>query len=180
MQAALFDGLRATTPEPLAADFSERVVAEFAATEKSSRRRPWAVGLAAVAALAASWMLITLPGGRSPVTPTLTTDGGLASVHPGVTAREPSSDSSVPEYPEDALDAEEYRLVLQELIARLSVAHFENLESVDQIAGGFRPLAVTLNAAFDVLRRSLPGSGGSETGDAPGDSAAMLRNPSIG
>ena len=49
-----------------------------------------------------------------------------------------------------------YPLWLTTLTAQLPDVPPESLQSVDQIAGGLRPIAETLGAAFDTIRRSLP------------------------
>lgn len=45
---------------------------------------------------------------------------------------------------------------LTALTSQLPEVPPESLQSVDQIAGGLRPIAETLGAAFDTIRRSLP------------------------
>jgi hypothetical protein len=42
------------------------------------------------------------------------------------------------------------------MAAKLSDVPEEQLEPLDHIAGGFRPLANTLGAAWDALRRTIP------------------------
>jgi hypothetical protein len=57
-------------------------------------------------------------------------------------------------------EAQPYRQLWRELLERIAQADVK-VESVDRIAGSFRPLAATLNAAFGALRRSWPGGGDS-------------------
>jgi hypothetical protein len=49
----------------------------------------------------------------------------------------------------------------------------DGLDPVDEITGGFRPIATTLNAAFDALLRTLPSR--KQTSDLSNQSAAGSR-----
>ena len=53
-------------------------------------------------------------------------------------------------------DQEALRKLMQDMGAKMSDVAEEQLEPLDRIAGGFRPIADTLGAAWDALRRSLP------------------------
>jgi hypothetical protein len=46
--------------------------------------------------------------------------------------------------------------LLRDLWARIPEVAHPPFEPVDRIAGGIRPLALTLSAALDALRQSLP------------------------
>jgi hypothetical protein len=53
-------------------------------------------------------------------------------------------------------DSDELRRTLVELWTRIPEMPPERLEPIDRIAGGIRPLASTLAAALDAIRRTLP------------------------
>lgn len=53
-------------------------------------------------------------------------------------------------------DQETFRKLVQGMADKWSEVPDEQLEPLDRIAGGFRPLANTLGAAWDALRRTIP------------------------
>lgn len=54
-------------------------------------------------------------------------------------------------------ETEDLRLVMRQLLMRISDRRLEMLEPVDQLTNSIRPLALTFNFALDTLRRTLPG-----------------------
>jgi hypothetical protein len=76
----------------------------------------------------------------------------IANMNPGVS----QSTSGTTELPSPAAEPEELRRMIHDLWRNLPQVPEEQLEPIDRLAGGFRPLASTLGAAFDAIRRSLP------------------------
>ncbi len=161
-QEGLMRALRSVPVHP-SEDFSRRVIAEAKVGRASANQRPWALVPAALVALAASW-LIFMSGPTAQ-----NTSSTPISAEPRVAEqiRPSNSGSELPQLvlSEGALSQEEQldeSLValgsaVQEIFNRFSEAPFDELQSVDRITGGFRPIATTLNVAFDALRRTLPG-----------------------
>lgn len=146
-QERLFQGLAMATGSPqLAAIPTEAVLAIPVAEvpHAGSVRRRW-LALAVTAAVlftCALWGWRPAADSDSPAM-----DSRAMSASPGIAAM------GVIEVPRAS--AADYGW-LEDLFEQIAVG--AELESVDQIAGGLRPLATTLNVAFDTLLRSFPGS----------------------
>ncbi len=157
-QEQLLAGLELAEVPPLPADFARRTVARAGQVRLRGRLVAAAAVMAAVAALLLLALLPLFPGqppqqvarprGDLPHAP-----GVVGTAVPGrlPDVRQPTVSRESDEY-----DPEAVRMLLQQLVGQLDAARQRSLEPVDQIAGGLRPLATTLNVAIDALRQSIP------------------------
>lgn len=202
LQAVLLNGVRARRARRCDPNLAARVAALSAGGRVRRNSRLLVAG--GLSALAASWLIFFLPGsGRhfegggieavavsigqvrstdvdersvSPRRQAIATQRGREVVPSG--AVPPGRDEDDPIAIEDrALTGAEYGW-FQDLILHISDSNLNEFESVDQIAGGLRPIASTLNVALDALRRSLPRSRPA-TSPPAGDSAHILRPGSL-
>ena len=164
----------------LATDFSAQAVTQ-ASSARRQPKRPWVLLAVAVVGLAASWLLLLLPvpwQQLDPPPPTIVATDPVPIEHPTLAVSVADSPTvekfSRHNLGQPAVDgagktmtAEDYGQIPPEWILAFQRVR---LESVDQIAVGFRPLASTLNVAFDALRRTWRGSQGGPP-PSPTDSA---------
>jgi len=155
-------------------NFAEKVVTAFVAEQPPVRswgQKAWAGALVAVAALL---LLALLPGLRpitnhrvspapstnnvvenaAPIVPTVAVPKYVS--HETSPASEPLGTNAVASLPPPGQGTNDWIDNLRESISEVSL---ENLEPMDQIADGFRPVATSLQSAVGVLRRTLPGGG---------------------
>ncbi|MCO6456044.1 MAG: hypothetical protein J5I93_12160 [Pirellulaceae bacterium] len=156
--------LLATLAEPLPDEpdhlFVDRVMAE--ATAWPPRRVRLGNAVLALAGLAAMFLLMSVPAWKLPISPEghpeLAVAGDPEAAPSGALAGDsrpqprPDADSGMsapgPLFGDVPFHLDEYLSLLE--------IHGENLQHVDQLAGGFRPLASSLSFAFDAFRRSFP------------------------
>lgn len=175
-QELLLVALEQPLPDDTDHQFVERVMAEASAWPP--RRVRLANAVLALAGLAALFLLMSVPAWKLPVSPEghseLAVAGDLESTPGGELAgdsrpqprrdADPGASTPGPFLAEVPFHLDEY----------LSLLEFpgENLQHVDQLAGGFRPLASSLSFAFDAFRRSFP-LGRDPRGSDRGRSAAV-------
>ena len=147
-QRALLTGLQ-YLPKSNSTDLGVRVIDEIVVDERRRRKRriTWfALAIAAILFIA----LLPLAGSYNPQRNGKQTVGrGLAM------AIQSNDDTTTRELTEE--EEAELRLLMRQLVMRLSDPQLEMLDSVDQLASGIRPLAATFSYAIDTLRRTLPG-----------------------
>lgn len=175
-QELLLAALEQPLPDDTDHQFVARIMAE--ATAWPSRRVRLGNAVMALAGLAAMFLLISVPAWKLPVSPEehskLAAAGDPESTPGGELAgdsrpqprldADPSASSPGPFLPEVPFHLDEYLSLLE--------FHGDNLQHVDQLAGGFRPLASSLSFAFDAFRRSFP-LGRDPRGSDRGRSAAV-------
>jgi len=147
-QSLLFAGLK-STPEPsFGQDLGPRVLDQLRVDRRKRNNKRL---LLAALAMAAVIMIALLPlaGDHVRRQEGEQVGGGLALVAPTPRQMPPSRLTEQ--------ESEDIRMLMHELMQRLSDQRFDMLEPVDQLAGGIRPLAITFNFALDTLRRTLPG-----------------------
>ena len=155
----------------LPSDFSRRTVAAASVPSRVSARTTRI--LAAVLATAATLLIVASPVARRlsrgpisleqrPSVPTIRTKGDHSRRRaiPTIAALQPELrkiDRKVPAAPAVVRsEPEEFRRLIRDFWRNLPEVPDSQLEPIDRLAGGFRPLASTLGAALDALRRSLP------------------------
>ncbi len=154
-QQALFTGLGVLPESARSKDMGHRVLDSLLVERRyRSKRRLTMIVLAVTAVLLIA--LIPLTGSRGPWWNKQPVGGGQLAMAYSTTSEPGQRKLSKAE-------AEELRLLMRDLVMRLSDPRFEMFESVDQLTSGIRPLAVTFNYAIDTLRRSLPGYSEHET-----------------
>ena len=137
-------------PEPsFSQDLGPRVLDQLHFDQRKRNRRRFV--MAALAA-AAAIMIALLPfaGDRVRFRPQGEPGGGRLAILTPTPRHEPASKLTDQE-------AEDIRLVMHQLMLRLSDHPLAMFEPVDQLASGIRPLAATFSFALDTLRRTLPG-----------------------
>ncbi|MDP6468557.1 MAG: zf-HC2 domain-containing protein [Pirellulaceae bacterium] len=146
-QGKLFDGLHFLTIPAMSTDFSRRVVG----TVVMQRRRPAQrlAPVAAVLAIIATLLLVVAlgPHQRKSIGPA----DGVASVSVNHSRQGRPMGLSVVDF-----DSREVRMAIEQFVAQLTSGSGSRFYQVDQLAGTIRPLASTLNVAFDAIRRSIP------------------------
>ena len=164
----LLEGLRLAPPcsPHIGHQVLDRLLAERA--RRTKRRR-----IAFALAIAAGLLVAILPFARGPREDTVKgRPTGLAIA----TIGQPSQHESTM----TAEEAEEFRLLIRELLNQVSMRPLEGLESVDQVAGrSIRPFAITLHFALDTLRRTLPGQGAAESSQPQARSLPLAPGQSI-
>jgi hypothetical protein len=157
-QRRLFFSLRTRNEGEPDKVFSARVVDE--AQRGTLLQSPWTLIPAGFVALAASWLVFFMWPQVSTQNPqSISSVAILTETHRpplGVLKRDQPNEPRVAITPADESSMPRD---LFEILVTFSETQFEELESVDKIAGGFRPIAASLNVAFDALRRTFPGSG---------------------
>ncbi len=148
-QSLLFAGLKSLPESSLGQDLGVRVLDQLHVDRrKRTNRRLLLAALATAAAIMIA--LLPLAGDRVRFRQIdKQAGGGLALVSP--------APQQLPENGLSEQDAEDIRLLMHELVLRISDQRISMFEPVDQLASGIRPLAVTFNFALDALRRTLPG-----------------------
>ena len=149
-EGKLFDGLQFMTIPSLSVDFSQRVVATFVTQRRRPAQRlaPAAVVLAIVATL----LLVVAygPQQRNSIGPAddtrAITSAAVNHLHQG-----PPTALSV-----GGFSSQEVRMAIEHFVVQLTGGRGSRFYQVDQLAGTIRPLASTLNVAFDAIRRSIP------------------------
>jgi len=142
----LADGLLLLDVPSLTPDFSQRVVGTVVLRRNPGRRfAPVGVFLALVATL----LIVVSIGPRH----------RLGSVHNENTV---ANASLGPTYGGTFIsmadiDSPEFRLLFKQFFEQWTNGDGTGFYQVDQLAGTIRPLASTLNVAFDAIRRSIPG-----------------------
>ncbi|MDA1050264.1 MAG: hypothetical protein O3C40_07265 [Planctomycetota bacterium] len=150
-QSRLFAGLRLhPLPQPLCPkEMGHRVLDQMRIDRRRrSNRRYMMVALATAATI----MIALLPfaGDRVRFRPKDgRSGGGLALVTP--------APRQIAVRTLTAQESEDLRVLMHQLMVRLSEHRFGIFEPVDELASGIRPLAVTFNLALDTLWRTLPG-----------------------
>jgi len=156
-QRLLLEGLRFHSDPPCSPHIGHQVLDRLVAeSNRRTRRRRLAIALAIAAAILVA--MLPFAGGPRGDTAKATrpiTKGLAIAAMATPTQRQPTM---TPE------EAEEFRLLIRQLVEQVSKRPLEGFESVDQVAGrSIRPLAITLHFAFDTLRRTLPGQGNAES-----------------
>lgn len=179
-QKRLLQELRESFPAP-SADFTARVlvrvvpkavpVFEAIPVTATRKTRPWIRSLAGLAAaalvVAAIWPVVGLRMARRSQELSLAPASAAAKKTSGRASRRIPGTIAVVSRPRSPVvrpapsaatspEADEYRQLVRGLIARIPDVPESPKESIDRIAGGFRPLASTLGAAWDAIRRTLP------------------------
>ncbi len=169
-QDRLFTGLRAMSIPPAPRDLGHRVLDQMYITRRATQRRRWIViSLATAASLIVA--LLSFMGPLSEMArQNKAENGGLAL---GVSG----SFNSAQELANDRA-TEDLRLLLREWVSRISDQSIDSFDSVDRLAIGMRPLALTFNLALDTLRRTLPGYNPPQHGEPQARFRAA--GPSIG
>ncbi|MCA9121305.1 MAG: hypothetical protein H6822_18085 [Planctomycetaceae bacterium] len=148
-QAKIFAGLK-LLPSPNQERFLGNRVLDRLRVDQRRRQNKRFVLIALATAVAIFIALLPLAGDRVRLRHKGERDvAGLALVTPNSIQL---ADKSLTEQ-----ESEDLRLVMRQLLTRLSDHRFEMLEPVDHLASGIRPLALTFNLAIDTLRRTLPG-----------------------
>lgn len=138
----LFDGLQISALPPLSADFSQRVVGLVV----QRRRRRIAPAVAVLTIIATTLFVVAL-GPRSG----RTVDGPrLASANITHSYQNSLAGLSVD------FDSREVGIAVQRFVVQLASGRGSGFYQVDQLTGTIRPLASTLNVAFDAIRRKIP------------------------
>lgn len=180
VQEKLFEGLDLFDPPAAPPDFALDVVALLAVSRPATWSRVFRIGAIAVAA---SLLLAFVPAFREWVSSYAAPESSAPIVHSRHTpqsslaiAHQPPSVRVVPAVQNDSHAPAESAIVeqdtppgssladahreplslLDELRENLTAVSAEQLASVEQLTDGFRPLALSLQAAIDVLWRSLP------------------------
>lgn len=143
----LFDGLPLSAVPSLPPDFSQRVVNSVTT---GRRRQSLLAPAAAFLAIIATLLLVVALGPR-PRTQIGPADDAHAIASASLT--EPSGESGIGL---TDFDSREVRLAIELLVAQLTGPEAARFYHVDPLAGTIRPLASTLNVAFDAIRRSIP------------------------
>lgn len=150
-QSKLFEGLAFLATPSLPADFSSRVIRTVARQPRQTTLRR--AQAAAFLAIVATLFLVVALGPQQP-TKIGPADDPRAVASAAVDHR---IDGTVMGISISDFDSQEVRLAIEHWMAQLAVAEHARFYRVDEIAGTIRPLASTLNVAFDAIRRSLPG-----------------------
>jgi len=149
-QGMLFEGLPYLPVPPLSPDFSRRVVETVVTRRQPSPRRLAAVA-GCLATIAALLLVVAMgpprsrsgePADDARVIASATADHQMVGGLMGLSMAD--------------FDSREVRLAIEQFMAQLT-ADGARFYQVDQLAGTIRPLASTLNVAFDAIRRSIPG-----------------------
>lgn len=182
----LWAGLEVWEPPPLPADFARHVVQQVTPAPLGRPRVLIRAGLTALAALAAALLLALLPAARNALTaPTMRPVARLAPARPATDhapprpardsePRSPQTDQPIPPSHLAAMLADPAALHAVWRQWRADVVDGP-LRPMDGIAGGLRPITVSLTEAIDVLRSTLPIGGEQEEKKASGDSASIHR-----
>lgn len=158
---------------PLSTNFTRRIVSRSMREPRLGRRKKWIA--AAIFATAATLVIAVLPLARRPTFPTAFRVARFTSETPGThsAARRPRTGSgtiavwqpqsqraviiSQPTLSADnTAESEDFRQLIRVLLANLPDVPNAQLEPIDRIAGGFKPLASTLSAALGAIRRTIP------------------------
>ncbi|MFV1969071.1 MAG: hypothetical protein ACC628_26925 [Pirellulaceae bacterium] len=148
-QTYLFRTLAIDHRPELDDDFACRIM-DSLAVETSPQQRPARIPFGIIAAVAAALLLATLPFWPS---------GDDQAPGPPVVRTPPANEVPVSEREFASLDhpeAAEFGPLLQQWVRQLSASPIEEFETVDQLSGGIRSLASTINVAIDALRRNMP------------------------
>jgi predicted anti-sigma-YlaC factor YlaD len=142
-QGKLFDGLQTSALPPLSADFSQRVVGVVVMQRRRQRITP----AVAVLAIIATMLLVVALGPRS----------GRKVKRPKMASADitQSYQGSLAGLSVD-FDSREVGIAVQRFVAQLASGRGSGFYQVDQLTGTIRPLASTLNVAFDAIRRTIP------------------------
>lgn len=141
--------------------------------QRSKFARKWGKPIVFGLAIAGSMLILLIPGVRQIINndPNQRTESRVANVsNTGVPQaalvvktrgnRSADAQSKIKPGASSEKDAqaekEALRKLMQDVAAKLSDVPEEQLEPLDHIASGFRPLANTLGAAWDALRRTIP------------------------
>ncbi len=143
VQSRLFEGLGALAVPVLPPDFSRRVLAVYETRPSPAQR--FAPALAALAVAAVLFLAFLAWPLRGP-----------GDQQANLANSESRVGRATGTYSLSDLEPEQVRLVIEQLVTRLT-SDEQALRHVDQLAGTIRPLATTLNVAFDAIRRSIPG-----------------------
>jgi hypothetical protein len=147
-QGRLFDGVNCLTVPSLPPDFSRRVVGSVVLQPRSAQRfAPVVVSLAIIAMFFLAFALWPhLSSGLRP----MGRDQAVASA-----TMNPPQEGGANGFSMTSFDSREIGIAFKHFVqlANSEGARFQ----VDQLAGTIRPLASTLNVAFDAIRRSIPG-----------------------
>lgn len=154
-QSQLFAGLR-SFPEPsFSQDLGPRVLDQLRIEQrKRTNKRLALAALVTVAAITIA--LLPLAGDHVRFRPQDERVGGELAIAT-------TAPRQVPENRLTKQESEDIRLVMHQLMLRLSDQRLSMFEPVDQLASGIRPLAITFNFALHTLRRTLPGYSQPET-----------------
>lgn len=136
-------------------DFTIRVVQRATREGKQRQARQqaaaWRLLPTALAALAASWLLLAYsPASRD----VARREVAAPSIAKQVRATEGGNLPQPLTAANAAANPEEYRRLLRDWFTVMAEVRLEEFDSVDQLAGELRPFATKLNLAFDGVRRS--------------------------
>ncbi len=146
VQGQLFNGLQTLPVPALSAGFSHRVVGLVVMQRRRSVHRT-ATAVAALATIATLLLVVVLGpmnGQKDPMRK-------IASTVPSRTTH-----ASLMQLPVGGFDSRDVRLAVEQFVASLTSGKRSGFYHVEQLAGTIRPLASTLNVAFDAIRRSIP------------------------
>jgi hypothetical protein len=171
-QELLLDGLDQLESPDVSPGFAQRVVAGLAPSQGYSSSRSPARWLVFLAGLAAT-LVIGLAAGQWLSSSHSQVGGSGNEARPGgtpralaVTTPAPSPSGAAPKAVKSPTSAggdralasnEDYRGLLENLAQHLPDVPRDQLETVEQIPGGLRPIATSFNVAIGLLRRTLPG-----------------------
>ena len=149
LQSQLFAELSSPVEQDRRHEIGHRILDQVRiAQRKRTNRRVWMAAFAAAAAILLALLPLAGQRVRSPQ---------KLDSNPGQLALAAPAPRPVPATSLTKQESEDLRMLMRQLMLRLSDQRLEMFEPVEQLANGIRPIAVTFNLALDTLRRTLPG-----------------------